>query len=99
MQGNIHTDTETHTDGAIGGDRAPADDGAVTHAEVIMSAVRTDHRGAKADGGKRGSARIVPLHGHMFTGKTHTCAHKRNTTWKRFSSGAALSVREAFIPL
>lgn len=99
MQGSIHTDAETHTDGAIGGDRAPADDGAVTHAEVIMSAVRTDHRGAKAVGGKRGSARIVPLHGHMFTGKTHTHTHKGNTTWKGFRSRAALSVREEFVPL
>lgn len=97
MQGSIHTDAETHADGAIGGDRAPADDGAVTHAEVIMSAVRTDHRGAKAAGGKRGSAWIVPLHGHMFTGKTHT--HKGNTTWKGFRSRAALPVSEAFIPL
>lgn len=80
MQGNALADTETRTDGAVGGDGAPADDGAVTHAEVIMSAVRTHHRGAKAVGGKRGSARIVPLHWHMFTGKTRTHTRPRLQT-------------------
>lgn len=77
--GSRHTcrEARTRAGGAIGGDGAPADDGAVTHAEVIMSAVRTRHRGVKALGGKRGSARIAPLHGHMFTGKTHAQMHTR----------------------
>lgn len=78
MQCNTHTNTLTRTGRAVGGNGAPADDGAVTHAEVIMSAVRTHRRGAKAGGGKRGRARIVPLHWHMLTGKTHACAHKQN---------------------
>lgn len=70
----MQCNTLTRTGRAIGGDGAPADDGAVTHAEVIMSAVRTHHRGAKAGGGKTGRARIVPLHWHMF--KAHAHGHK-----------------------
>lgn len=60
MQGNAptHSHAKAEPSVAVG---LPADDGAVTHAEVIMSAVRTHHRGAKARGGKRGNAQIVPL--------------------------------------